>query len=163
MAIGISPAQVWRTRLPRYRLVGARCLDCGRTHYPPRPRCPHCGSPRLERVELPRTGTVESYTVIYTVMEGFRDRAPLVIALVRLDDGTRVLAPLADVAPGEVMTGLRVEAVLRRVRSDDPHGLIAYGVSFRPALFEARGSPGGAAGGDPAGPPGQEEEDDKRQ
>ena len=135
----LSPAQNWRTRIPRYRLVGRECLDCGRRHYPPRPRCPYCGSPRLRDVELPRTGTVETYTVIYTVMEGFRDRAPYIVALVRLDDGNRVLAPLVEVEPGEARTGMRVEAVMRRIRVDGDHGLIAYGVSFRPALVEKRG------------------------
>ena len=140
---GLSPAQNWRTRIPRYRLVGRECLDCGRRHYPPRPRCPHCGSPRLRDVELPRTGVVETYTVIYTVMEGFRDRAPHVIALVRLDDGTRVLAPLTDIDPKDARAGMRVEAVMRRIRVDGEHGLIAYGVSFRPVLAEGRATGGG--------------------
>ncbi len=136
----LSPAMLWRTRIPRYRLVGRECLECGRRHYPPRPVCPHCGSRRLRDVVLPRTGTVETYTVIYTVMEGFRDRAPHVIALVRLDDGTRVLAPLTDVDPSGVSTGMRVEATLRRIRVDGDTGLIGYGLSFRPLMEPRQGA-----------------------
>ena len=138
MVVRLSPAQVWRTRIPRYRLVGRECRACGRRHYPPRPRCPYCGSGDLVDVELPRRGVVETYTVIYTVMEGFRDRAPLPLAVVRLDDGTRVVAPLTDVDVSELRTGMRVEAVLRRIRVDGDTGLIGYGVSFRPVLFEER-------------------------
>jgi len=138
MTVHMSPVRVWRERIPRYRLVGRECKKCGRRHYPPRPACPHCGSRELVGVELPRTGTVETYTVIYTVMDGFRDRAPLVIALVKLDDGTRVLAPITDAEPGKVKTGMRVEAVLRRIRRDGEHGVIAYGTAFRPALFSGR-------------------------
>ncbi|BES82828.1 Zn-ribbon domain-containing OB-fold protein [Pyrodictium abyssi] len=137
MALRMSPVRVWRDRVPRYRLVGRECKQCGRRHYPPRPACPYCGSRELEEVELPRTGIVETYTVIYTVMDGFRDKAPLTIAVVRLDDGTRVLAPITDAEPSEVKTGMRVEAVLRRIRRDGEHGVIAYGTAFRPALFSS--------------------------
>ncbi|ABM81351.1 Zn-ribbon domain-containing OB-fold protein [Hyperthermus butylicus] len=134
ISMHISPARIWRERIYRYRLVGRKCLKCGRTHYPPRPACPHCGSRDLKEVELPRTGVLETYTVIYTVMDGFREKAPLVIGIVRLDDGTRVLAPITDVEPSEVKTGMRVEAVLRRIRKDGEDGLIGYGTAFRPVL-----------------------------
>jgi uncharacterized OB-fold protein len=142
----LSPAILWRTRIPRYRLVGRECKNCGRRHYPPRPVCPYCGSRELVDVELPRTGTVETYTVIHSVMEGFRDRAPHVLALVRPDDGTRVLAPLTDIDPGEARTGMRVEAVLRRIRVDGDTGLIGYGLSFRPLFVERRGGAEEATG-----------------
>jgi uncharacterized OB-fold protein len=143
----LSPAMLWMTRVPRYRLVGRECRSCGRRHYPPRPACPYCGSRDLVDVKLPDRGVVETYTVIRTVMEGFRDRAPHVIALVRLDDGTRVLAPLTDIDPEDVRTGLRVEAVLRRIRVDGDTGLIGYGIAFRP-LLEPGSHSREAAGGE---------------
>jgi len=138
MPLNISPARIWRERTYRYRLVAKRCKKCGRIIYPPRPACPACGSRELEDIELPRTGVVETYTIIYTVMDGFRDKAPLPIAIVRLDNGAKVLAPLTDIDPEEIRTGMRVEAVLRRIKRDGEHGLIAYGVAFRPALYEQR-------------------------
>ncbi len=131
----LSPAQIWRTRIPRYRLIGKECKKCGRRHYPPRPACPYCGSRELVEVELPRTGVIESYTVIHTVMEGFKDRAPLIIATIKLDDGTRVVAPITDAEPEDVRTGMRVEAVLRRIRDDGSYGLIGYGTAFRPTIL----------------------------
>jgi len=135
--VRLSPAMLWRTRVPRYRLVGRVCKSCGRRHYPPRPVCPYCGSRDLEDAPLPRRGIVETYTVIHTVMEGFRDRAPYVIGVVRLEDGTRVLAPIVDVEPDKVKTGMEVEATLRRIRVDGPTGLIGYGAAFRPAAGAA--------------------------
>lgn len=86
-------------------------------------------------MELPRRGVVETYTVIHSVMEGFRQYAPLILAMVRLEDGTRVLAPLTDVDPSEVSTGMCVEATVRRVAEDGEKGLIAYGIKFRPCLW----------------------------
>ena len=143
--MNISPARVWRDRVPRYRLVGAQCRRCGRRHYPPKPVCPYCGSRELEPVELPRTGVLESYTVVYQTGEGERERTPVYVGLVRLDDGTRVVAQLTDVAQGGLKTGVRVEAVFRRVRADGSYGLIAYGVKFRPVLGAVgRGGEGGA-------------------
>ncbi len=36
-----SPA-IWRSRQPRYRLAGSRCLNCGKYSFPGRPICPRC-------------------------------------------------------------------------------------------------------------------------
>jgi len=135
----------WRKRIPRYRLVGAKCLDCGRVHYPPRASCPYCGSRRLEEVRLPRTGVLESVSVVYSVPGDSRFNAPILVGLVRLDNGVRVVAELTDAGPGEVSPGDRVEAVLRRVAEDGETGVIAYAVKFRPLL---RGANGGGAGED---------------
>ncbi len=130
----LSPPRLWRTRLPKYRLLGCYCEKCNHYIYPPRPVCPYCGSPNLRKVELPRRGTVETYTIIHTTMEGFRSYAPLILAIVKLENGARVLAPLTDVEPENVREGMCVEAVIRRVHEDGERGLIAYAVKFRPCL-----------------------------
>ncbi len=135
----ISPAAVWRTRIPRYRLVGYECKKCGRRHYPPRPACPYCGSTELVEVELPRTGVVETYSIVYSTPDGYRRATPVITAIVRLDDGTRVATALTDVLPEEVHTGMKVEAVFRKLREDQGHGLIEYGVKFRPVLVPRNG------------------------
>jgi len=132
MAYRLSPARLWREKDSRYKLIGCECKSCGRRFYPPRPVCPYCSSRNVERVELARQGVVETFTIAYTVQEGFRNQAPIAYAIVKLDDGARVFAPLTDVEPEKVHIGMRVEAVVRRVRVDNEHGLIAYGVKFRP-------------------------------
>ena len=137
--LSISPAITWRTRVPRYRLIGAECRKCGKRHYPPRPTCPYCGSSELVEVELPRTGSVETFSVVYSVPDGYRRATPVVTAIVRLDDGTRVATSLTDVLPEEVRTGMRVEAVFRKLREDQEHGLIEYGLKFRPVLVQRSG------------------------
>jgi uncharacterized OB-fold protein len=139
-ALRLSPVRVWRDRLPRYRLVGGRCKRCNRRHYPPRPRCPYCGGD-VEHIELPKTGTLESFTVVYQVAEDDRDKSPLYVGLVRLDDGTRVVGQLTDIIdPSQLKPGLRVEAVFRRVAVDGDYGVIAYGVKFRPLLGGGSGA-----------------------
>lgn len=134
MALGLSLARYWREIKRHYRLVASECKACGRKYYPPKEVCPQCGSRYLVDVELPRTGTLLTYTVIYTVPMGFREQAPLIIGLVELDDGTKVLSALTDVAPNKVRVGMRVEAILRRIQEDGEAGVIYYAVKFRPQL-----------------------------
>lgn len=138
MALSLSPARYWREISRRYRLVASMCRSCGRRYYPPKGVCPKCGSRNLVNVELPKTGILLTYTVIYTVPSGFREHAPLIVGLVELDDGTRVLSSLTDVTPDEVKVGMRLEAVLRRVQEGGESGIICYAIKFRPQLRHQR-------------------------
>ncbi len=143
----LSPPKIWRRRRQHYRLEAARCRSCGRVFYPPRPHCPYCGSRETEPVPLQLArGRLLTYTVEYTVPSGFRSQAPLVIGLAEIG-GARVLAPITDADPEEVEVGMCVEPVLRRVRSTDPYGLIAYGVKLRPCLQGDGGGGGAGEGG----------------
>ncbi|MCC6015804.1 MAG: Zn-ribbon domain-containing OB-fold protein [Desulfurococcaceae archaeon] len=128
----MSPARVWRERGSRLRLEGSRCKKCGKMFYPPKPSCPYCSSLETERIELPRKGKVISWTIEYTVPEGYRAEAPLVIALIELDNGVKVLSALTDVEPDKVYDGMEVEAVLRILWVEGAEGLIVYGIKFVP-------------------------------
>ncbi len=128
----ISPARVWRARGPRYKLEGCRCRDCGYAFYPPKLACPKCGSKNVEKVQLPTKGKVVTWSIQYTVPEGFRSKAPIVAAIVELENGVKVLGVLTDVDPSQVREGMEVEAMLRRIVEDGDEGLIIYGVKFVP-------------------------------
>ena len=128
----VSPARLWRERIYHYRLVGTMCKKCGKKYFPPKVVCPFCGNRELEKVKLPERGKVITYTVLHVVPRGFRENAPLIIAIIELEDGTKVLAPLTDVKPEEVSVGMHVEATLRRIFDESEEGLIAYAVKFRP-------------------------------
>ncbi len=134
------PPKLWRLRRSHYSLVGGRCKKCGFTFFPRMPRCPRCGSRDVEEYKLPREAIVESYTELYQVPEYMREYAPLAFALLRLPDGTRVAAALTEVESDAIRSGMRVEAVLRRVFVDGETGMIAYGTKWRPTrLSQERG------------------------
>ena len=40
----VNPAESWRGRISRYRLVAETCGNCGMVIFPPRDICPRCGS-----------------------------------------------------------------------------------------------------------------------
>lgn len=67
------------------RLIGKRCLECGRLHWYPRKLCPFC----LGATEwIPLSGEGE----IYAVTVSYRGRpTPFALGYVRLDEGVTVL------------------------------------------------------------------------
>lgn len=129
-----SVPRVWRERRIKYGLIGGKCPDCNRTFYPYRKNCPYCGSDNAHEVELPRKGKVISYTIIRSPPSDFSHYAPYPVALVELDDGTRVIAQLTDVNLNDIRVGMEVEAVFRKYREQGEDGIIEYGIKFRPIL-----------------------------
>ena len=124
----------WRKRSNYYKILLTRCRRCGRASYPARNRCPYCGSRDVEHFSSSGHGKILTYTVSYYRREGDEESVPRIIALVRLDEGAVIPAEIVDASPKDLRTGMEVEAVLRRLRSDDPYGLIYYGLKFTPAL-----------------------------
>jgi uncharacterized OB-fold protein len=92
----------------------------------------------VELLPLSGTGTVYSFTTVTTPPENFEPYAPYLLALVKLDEGPMVTAQLTDV-DGPVEIGLRVEMVIRKLRTDGQRGIIVYGPKFRPLLRPTSG------------------------
>ncbi|RLG82052.1 MAG: DNA-binding protein [Thermoprotei archaeon] len=124
----------WRKKDSYYKVLLTRCKRCGRASFFARDVCPYCGSSDVSIVESSGRGRVVSYTVSYFRTDSNEEYLPLIIALVRLDEGVYVTGELRDVEPAEVREGMEVETVLRRYSSDDPYGLIYYGLKFIPVI-----------------------------
>jgi len=67
-------------------LKASKC-HCGKVCVPPEARCPRC-SKIMDHSELLNQGKVLSFTTLLVAPEGFTP--PLKIALVELEDGTKV-------------------------------------------------------------------------
>jgi uncharacterized OB-fold protein len=134
--VRISLPPTWRTRIDRYRLRATHCKDCGRTGYPPSEVCRFCGSRNIETVELiDEKAKLVTWTIIYSAMEGFEERRPVIIGVLEtLNHKARILAPLTDVLPEELRSGMEMEPVLRRIGEEGDSGLINYGIAYRPVL-----------------------------
>lgn len=127
----LSIPRFWRRRFDYYFIRITECLDCGKKSYPRRLICPYCKSRNVRTANSLGLGEVVSYTISYYRVEGSEENLPKVIALIRLDEGPVVIGEIVDVNQSELRQGLRVEAVLRRLKSEDPSGLIYYGLKFR--------------------------------
>ena len=91
------------------KLLIQRCTNCGTLRHPPRPSCAKCRSFEWDTVTASGRGTVYSYVVNHYPQVPAFDY-PLVVALVELEEGTRLVANLSDIAPSEVRIGLPVMA-----------------------------------------------------
>lgn len=89
------------------RLIGSRCGACGATAFPRQDVCPHDGG-AMANIELPRTGTLYSATVV-RVKPPFGLPRPYAVGYVDLDwDGLRVFALLDPLRIGDYAIGMRL-------------------------------------------------------
>ena len=93
-----------------------RCGSCGTLRHPPRPMCAHCHSLAWESVVASGRGEVYSFVVHHhPPVYGFE--TPFAIALVELEEGTRIVGNVTDIAPADLRVGQPVE--VKFVRVDD--------------------------------------------
>jgi uncharacterized protein len=126
----MQTASYYRLEGPYLRLEGQRCDACGSVQFPPRATCRACHSRELTLHELPREGTILSFSEISSPPSGFS--TPLIAALVGLDGGVRLACQLTDINAEQVQIGMRVEMVTRLISETGPEGCLVYGYKFRP-------------------------------
>jgi uncharacterized protein len=89
------------------RLVLPWCLDCGRAHFYPRRRCPHCRGGRFEWRDASGEGEVYAVSVQHRPgWMGLTDRVPYAVALVELDEGVRLMAGLDGLDADEAASAI---------------------------------------------------------
>lgn len=97
-----------------------RCDGCGRFHWYPKLRCPHCGGTALTWVGVDLTGTLFSWTTVrHPFSPDFRDRVPYIVGLVELPGapGVRLVTQVVLPDGAEPRCGLPVRVVLPAVAS----------------------------------------------
>ncbi len=93
-----------------------RCRACKELRHPPRPMCPRCCSLDWDYALSCGNGEVYSFIVHHhPPVYGFE--TPFAIAVVELEEGTRIVGNLPGVAPEKVQVGMPIEVSF--VRIDD--------------------------------------------
>ncbi len=77
-------------------------------------------------------GKIVSWTIIRIPPEGFSYQAPYPVALVRLEDGEKVLSQMVDYRENNLKIGQKVITVLRRTRESKEDEVIPYGIKVKP-------------------------------
>lgn len=135
-----SVPMLWRRIKHVYNLVGRLCRNCDTKYFPPIPLCTKCRRKSdLIDFQFSGLGKVYSYTTIYDAPSGFKDLAPYVLALVRLDEGPLVLSQIVDVDPELLKIGMSVQVVFRRIGDAGRTGVLRYAYKFRPLPKYATG------------------------
>lgn len=101
----------------RGELLIQRCSACGKLRHPPGPGCPACGSLEWDTVRSTGRGRVYSYAVHhYPPIPGFE--YPLAVALVELEEGTRLISNVVGVDPAKLEIGMPVEVTFESFGDD---------------------------------------------
>ncbi len=119
-------------------LLCARCQNCGRAAFPFQDSCAACCSTDMVLEELPRRGTLWTYTVQrfmpkspYNSGETQETFQPYGVGYVELPGGVRVEGRLTENDPAKLEIGMEMEVVFYPYRQDeDGTDLISF--AFRP-------------------------------
>jgi uncharacterized OB-fold protein len=92
-----------------HKLLIQRCGDCDTLRHPPTPMCAICGSTNNKTTQSAGNGIILTWIVSQHPTEP--DAEPRIVILVQLDEGTRIVSNLIDVAPthDQVLNDKRVE------------------------------------------------------
>lgn len=112
------------------RLEIQRCAACSTLRHPPGPACPTCRSFEWDTVVASGRCTLHSWTVIHHPQDP-AFTYPLVVALVDLEEGTRLVADVAGLGPDELSIGMPLEIGF----SEHAHGEVLPQLR-RPAAME---------------------------
>ena len=100
--------------IAKRQLLIQRCSACGRYQHPPGPMCPKCHSLDWAPAVASGRGTLYSFVVFHhPPVEPFEYPNP--IALVELEEGTRVVANLVGVPRAEIRIGMPLRACFREL------------------------------------------------
>ena len=103
------------------KLLIQRCMACGTLRHPPGPCCPACHSFEWDTLQASGRGTIYSFVVMhYPEVPPFDHPNP--IGLIELEEGTRLVAQLVGVEPGDIAIGARVQVEFNRFDVGAPDG-----------------------------------------
>jgi uncharacterized OB-fold protein len=107
-----------------------RCVDCGMVIAPPSGTCYGCGSSSMEWANVSGNGKLIAFTVIHVSPDEFAAEVPYYVAIVELEEGTRVSARLLGfdpLKPEEVKLGIPLKLDYEKGKSGKTY------LAFRPA------------------------------
>jgi len=129
------PSRIWRDSKHRYRLEAGKCTKCGKIVFPYRLICPECGHREFEKVILPDTGKLVTYSIIRVAPSQFTDQAPYAIGIAELENGVKLLAQITDCDVEKIKVGMEVRIEFRRIQTDSHQGVLSYGYKFVPKWY----------------------------
>ena len=109
-------AEYWRAAA-KGELVVPTCRQCSRAFWHPRPRCPYCGSEKVELVASKGSGVLHTFTVVRQSSDPFfKSKVPYVVAIVRLDEGVSMMSNIVECeqTPEALQLDMELEVVFEK-------------------------------------------------
>lgn len=108
--------------LEKGKIMGTRCLKCGRSYFPPRADCSDCLSSTIVWFEISGPGKLLTWSLMRFGPVGFEDDLPYSIAVVEFDE-VKVFGRLApDLSEDEVQVGMAMDVQANEL----PNGQLNY-------------------------------------
>lgn len=126
-----SSIRQWHEFDGLHRLVGTKCLNCGKLFFPKRHVCIECHSQNVIPYRFKGRGVIRSFDFQFlpaVKVMGFREHAQRAMIVVTLDEGPSVVGELVDFRKKEdVKVNDPVEMVIRKItRSGNTDFKYAY-------------------------------------
>jgi uncharacterized OB-fold protein len=108
------------------KVEGTVCKKCGSKFFPPRADCATCLSKEMDWFEMPKKGTLETFTTAYYAPFGFEADPPYTMGVVDFDGGLKLFARLAkEIKLEDVKVGMDV--TVRPLKYED--GQVSFEIS----------------------------------
>ena len=104
----------------RHELIIPRCIKCNRYFWYPRQECPYCLQKDWEWAKVSGRGRLFIYTVVRQPQNpSFLDDVPYAYAIVRLEEGVRMISNIAGCKiPDDLRVDMPLEVVFDDVTPD---------------------------------------------
>lgn len=116
-----SAPQQYAELLSRGQAGWARCGDCGRPHFYPRPYCPHCLSAAVRIEPVPASFRIRTFTWVYRPQRPTAGELP-VLMVAGEAEGVTILAE----GSGWTAATCQIGASARLVAGDDGRGVPVF-------------------------------------
>ncbi len=94
-----------------------RCKDCDTLRHPARPMCSSCRSLAWDYLVAAGRGEIYSFVVHHhPPVYGFEN--PFAIAVVELEEGTRIVGNVLEIDPADIHIGMPVEVCFTRIEDE---------------------------------------------
>ncbi len=104
----------WWEAVDQGKLPIQRCKSCKTLRHPPRPMCGECQSTEWDSIESKLEGEILSFTQMhYPKFPGYL--YPLICAVIKLSEGTNLVANLVGCEPEAIKIGMKVKGKVEQV------------------------------------------------
>jgi uncharacterized OB-fold protein len=104
----------WWDACDEGKVLIQRCKGCQTLRHPPRPMCGECQSEEWDSVESSLTGEVLSFTELHhPKIPGYQ--YPLICGVIRLTEGTNLVANIVGIEPENVTIGMQVQGKVEQI------------------------------------------------
>jgi uncharacterized OB-fold protein len=114
---GVTKTQKFVDFLADGKVEGTACKKCGAKFFPPRSDCSSCLSNEMDWFDMPKKGTLETFTTAYYAPFGFEADPPYTMGVVNFGDIKLFARVAKEIKPEDVKVGMEVS--VRTLKYDD--------------------------------------------